>query len=158
MRRLRQLLGLCLLPLLAACSSEPAETPEQRIRAFIEQGEAAAEARDLDFFAGMISHDYSDDHMRSRRDMVRIATGYFLRNKSIHLLLRVEEVQLLADDQAKAVLHAGIAGSPVDGFQQLFATRASVYRMELTFRMADEIKLLHAQWRRVDAKEVLPEL
>ena len=154
---MRRLLWLCLLPFLAACS-EPVETPEQRIRALIDRGEEAAEARDLDFFAELISRDYSDADGRTRRELLRMMTGYFIRNQSIHLLLRIEEVQLLEGEQARAVLYAGMAGSPVDGFQQLSTLRASVYRMEFTFKLDDDIRLLHARWRRVNPKEVLPQL
>jgi hypothetical protein len=49
-----------------------------------------------------------------------------------------------------------MAGSPMDGFEQLLALRAAVYRMELTFKLDAEIRLLHADWHRVDPEEVLP--
>jgi len=106
----------------------------------------------------VIAPDYSDAHGRTRRDLQRMVIGHFLRNRSIHLLLRVEEVQPLEGNQARAVLLAGIAGSPVDGFQQLLALRASLYRMELTFQLGDDIQLVHADWRRVNPEEVLPKL
>jgi hypothetical protein len=83
-------------------------------------------------------------------------TGYFLRNRAIHLLVRIEEIQLLEGERAQAVLYAGMAGSPMDGFEQLLALRAAVYRMELTFKLDAEIRLLHADWHRVDPEEVLP--
>ena len=150
-------LSLLLLPFLLACS-EPRETPEQRIRVLIAQGEEAAEARDLDFFAALISPGYSDADGRTRREILRMMTGYFMRNRSIHLLLRIEEVTLLEGARARTVLHVGMAGSPVDGFQQLLALRASIYRMELTFKMDDDIRLLHAQWRRINPEEVLQKL
>ena len=146
-----------LLPLLAACSRAP-ESPEQRIRELIGQGEAAAEARDRVFFAEVISPDYSDREGRTRRDLRRMVTGYFLRNRAIHLLLRIDEIQLLEGEKARAVLYTGMAGSPVDGFEQLLALRAAVYRMELTFRLGGDIRLIHAEWRRVNPEEVLPSL
>ena len=101
-----------LLPLLAACSQAP-ESPEQHIRELIGQGEAAAEARDRDFFAEVISPDYSDADGRTRRDLLRMVTGYFLRNRAIHLLVRIEEIQLLEGERAQAVLYAGMAGSQI---------------------------------------------
>ena len=146
-----------LLPLLAACSQAP-ESPEQHIRELIGQGEAAAEARDRDFFAEVISPDYSDADGRTRRDLLRMVTGYFLRNRAIHLLVRIEEIQLFEGERAQAVLYAGMAGSPVEGFEQLLALRAAVYRMELTFKLDADIRLLHADWRRVDPEEVFPDL
>ncbi len=155
MRRLTWL--WLLLPLLVACS-QPPETPEQRIRELIGQGEEAAEARDRGFFAEVVSPDYSDADGRTRRDLLRMLTGYFLRNRAIHLLLRIEAIQPLEGEKARAVLYAGIVGSPVDGFEQLLALRAAVYRMELTFELDAEMRLLHADWRRADPAEVFPDL
>ncbi len=143
------------LLLLVACSRVP-ESPEQSIRELIGQGETAAEERDRDFFAEVVSPDYSDVDGRNRRDLLRMVTGYFLRNRSIHLLLQIEEIQLLEGEKAQAVLYVGMAGSPAAGFEQLFALRAAVYRMELTFQLDAEIRLLQASWRRADPEEVLP--
>lgn len=144
-----------LLPLLLACSRTP-ESPEQRIRELIVAGGAAAEARESGFFAEVISTDYSDRDGRSRRDLLRMVTGWLLRNRSIHLLLRIEEIRLLEGEKARAVLDAGMLGSPVEGLEQLLALHGAVYRMELTFRLGDDIRLIHAQWRRIDPEELLP--
>jgi hypothetical protein len=146
-----------LLPLLVACSNPPG-SPEQRIKELIHQGELAAEARKRDFFEEVISSEYTDAAGRSRRDILRMLTGHFLRNRSIHLLVRIDDIQVQDDEGARAVLYAGMAGSPVNGFEQLFALRASVYRIELRFVLGDEIQVVGADWRRVSPDEAIPKL
>ena len=148
---------LLLLPLLAACSGPP-ESPEQRIRELIRQGEEAAEARKRDFFDEAVSAAYKDAAGRTRRDILRMLTGHFLRNRSIHLLVRIDDVQLQDQERAQAVIYAGMAASPVEGFQQLLALRASVYRIELSLVLDDPIQVVGAVWRQVQPEEIVPGL
>jgi len=156
LRRVRWSRVLVLLfPLLVACS-DPPDSPEQRISELIRRGEQAAEARERDFFDDVISGQYSDAEGRSRRDILRLLTGYFLRNRSVYLLVRIDEIRIQGDQRGQAVLYAGMAGSPVEGFEQLFALRASVYRIGLDFTLGDEIKVVAAGWRRVSPEEAIP--
>ncbi len=144
-----------LLLSLAACS-DPESSPDQRIRELIAQGEVAAEARSRGFFDETVSSDYQDGAGRGRRELLRLLTGYFLRNQSIHLLVRTHKVDVEDPEHATAVVYAGMAGSPVEGFEQLMTLRAAVYRMELRFSLDDEPRLVAAQWRRLQPGELIP--
>lgn len=146
---------LLVLPLVVACS-DPPESPEQRIIELVRQGEQAAEERKRDFFEEVISGQYSDAAGRSRRDILRMLTGHFLRNRSVYLLVRIDDVQVQDDERAQAVLYAGMAGSPVEGFEQLLALRASVYRIELRFVLGNDIKVVGADWLRVSPEDAIP--
>ncbi len=146
---------LLLLFFLAACA-DPEPSMEQRIRELIGQGEQAAEARSRGFFADTVADDYQDEAGRSRRDLLRLLTGYFLRNQTIHLLVRTHEIRIEGPKHATAVVYAGMAGSPMEGFDQLMTLRAAVYRLELRFVQGDEPRLVEAKWRRLQPGELIP--
>ena len=147
MLKLQRLFLLVILVLTAACGG-PEDSPEERIRAFIEEGEAAAEVRSLDFFKDSLAENYSDDHGLTRKEMLRMLAGYFFRNQSIHLVTRVGEIRLLTDTHAEAVVYVGMAGSPEVGFDQLTQLRADLYRVELDLVLGDAIQVTGASWRR----------
>ena len=86
---------------------------------------------------------------------MRLIAGHFLRNRSIHVVLRVGEVRLEGDDRAQAVVYAGTAGSPVEGFEQLLALSTDLTRLELGFEVGGEVRLIAASWRRATPEEAL---
>ena len=105
-----------LLTVLSACSSDP-DNPEQQIREMISAGEEAVEARSIMTVLDFIADDYQDKSGRQKKDIQRIVAGYILRNKSIHLLTRVRQVELSEDKaQADVILYVGMAGVPVNLF------------------------------------------
>jgi len=93
---------------LAACSDT--SSPEQQVRAVIEQMEQAAESRDVGDLKAHLSEDYRDANGMGAEDAVRYARGYFLANQSIHLLTRIEELTFPAPDEARAQVLVGMLG------------------------------------------------
>jgi hypothetical protein len=145
-----------LLLLLSGCGGQEL-SPEDRVRELLVGGESAAEQRSIGFFADHVAEDYQGRDGNGKRELLRLLRGYFLAHQSIHLLVKTQSVN--SDGQRiHALLYAGMAGSPVQGFEQLLAMRAGLYRFELEFTRDDEPKLLSAQWRRADIDEVLPQL
>jgi hypothetical protein len=142
--------------LLAACGGGD-EPLEVRVQSLIDKGREAAEARDIAFFREMIDPAYSDDQGNDRADLLRLLTGYFYRNRSIYLVTRTEEVSLEDNDRVRAVVYVGMAGSPVQGFEQLLTLRADLYRLDLVFRLDKDLRLVHAQWQRVNPEELFTE-
>jgi len=126
-----------LLAVLSACSSDP-DNPEQQIREMISAGEKAVEARSIMTVLDYIANDYQDKHGRQKKDIQRLVAGYILRNKSIHLLTRVQHVALNADEtQADVIIYVGMAGVPVTSADQ----RADLYRFDLS------VILKEGEWR-----------
>ena len=151
-----RVLFLSLLLLAAGCSG-PEPSPEERVRELISLGEKAAEDRSIHFFVDGIADAFEGRDGSGKRELVRLLRGYFLRHQAIHLLVKIQSV-VSEGGRIQAVLYAGMAGSPVQGFEQLLAMRAGLYRFELVFTGGDKPKLLNAHWRRADVQEVLPEL
>jgi len=151
MKRLLSLLAV--LGLLSGCGGSQ-DTPEDRVRDLIARGEQAAEARSLDYFKDTLSDDYTDAKGNTRKELLRLLTGYYLRNQSIHLWIRVTDVRVLDAGLAEATFYASMAGSPGDGLEQLLSLRADIYRFDLMIDLNNE-QILSAEWRRARGEELV---
>jgi hypothetical protein len=138
--------------LLLACGGD--EPLEVRVQSLIDKGREAAEEHDMAFFRGMIDPAYSDVQGNDRAGLLRLLTGYFYRNRAIYLVTRTEEVVQEENNRVRAVVYVGMAGSPVEGFEQLLSLRADLYRLELVFSQAKDLRLVHAQWQRANPEEL----
>lgn len=96
------------LALLAACSDSG--SPEQQVRAVIEQMEQAAENRDIGELASHLSEEYRDANGMGADEAARYARGYFIANQSVHLLTRVEDLTFPTDGEARAQVLVGMLG------------------------------------------------
>jgi hypothetical protein len=96
------------LAALAGCGD--ADSPEQQVRAVIDQMEAAAEQRDIGDLAEHLSENYRDSNGMGPEEAARYLRGYFIANQSIHLLTRVEQLEFPIDGEARAQVLVGMAG------------------------------------------------
>lgn len=143
------------LLLLSACAG-PADAPEQQIARLVENGEAAAEARSVDRLKELMAPDYADESGRHRRDVLRLAQVYFLGHRSIHLLTRVQDIQIQGPDTATAIVLAGMTGTPVDDMDALLNQRADLVRFDLRLaRDGDDWQVIGATWRRAVVEDFL---
>ena len=132
-----RVLIITLLAVLSACTGDP-ENPEEQIREMISAGEEAVETRSIITALDYIANDYQDKRGRQKKDIQRLVAGYILRNKSIHLLTRVQDIALSEDKtQADIILYVGMAGVPVTSVDQLMQVRADLYRFDLTVNLED---------------------
>ncbi len=147
---------LILLGLIAcACSSEP-DSPEAQIRALIETAETAAEERKPSTLDNLVARDYTDNQGHDQRSIKALIRFYLLRNQSIHLLIRIQEIQIPEPDQALAVVFVAMAGSPISAAEQLLPLRADLHRFELELRRSDdEWQIIWAHWERAGVGDFL---
>lgn len=87
-----------------------AQSPESQVRAVIETGEAAAEARDLPALMDLVSPDYQDDSGRDSRELRNYVHGYLIANQSIRLLTRIDSIEFPYRDMARVDLTVGSLG------------------------------------------------
>jgi hypothetical protein len=140
--------------LLFACSEK--ESPEEQVRQFLSLVIQATEAGDVLAMRGLIADDYADDGGRDKRGLLALATGYFLRNKNIHLFTQIDEIQFPTVGKAQVKVFVAMTGSPVTSAEGLFNLRADLYRFDLTLMREDGGWLLKkAAWKRVAIDEVL---
>lgn len=134
---------------LAACSER--DTPEQRLRALVDNAEQAVENKEGARLRSYISQHYSDAEGRDRRTIDGILRLYVLRHEAIHLYTRIASIHFPQPGQAEAVLYVAMAGRPIASAAELAAFRANFYRFDVAFADEDgEWRLVRAAWRRAE--------
>jgi hypothetical protein len=142
------------LALLGGCAED--DDPEQRVRAFIDQVAASAEARAWSDFNAYLAVDYSDNRGLTRREALGVVTRYLLAHRSIHVFQRVRQIEVRDPRHARALVLAALAGSPVAGPDDLARLDADLYRFEI--ELADEgdgFRVTSATWQPVGLEALL---
>ena len=127
---------------LAACGGA-GEGPEAAVRAWVAQGEHAAENKDRSTLIEMVSPAYADSRGNNRDDIETMLRFYFLRQQDVALITRIDELRIFGDSAAEITLHAGMAGTN----DNALGFSADAYRIEMELvREGDEWLLTHARW------------
>lgn len=95
LRKLMIFAGLAVF--LSACGEPP--PVEAQIRAWVAAAEKSAEARDLGELKDLVADDYADANGHARQDVINLMRLYLLRNKSINMLTRIRDIEVLAEDR-----------------------------------------------------------
>ena len=137
---------LIAVALLVLACSDNAISPEDEIRQFIEAGVEAGENRSVDDLSELIHPDYSDQSGYNRKQLGKLLRVYFFRHKTIHLFTRIDEIELLTDNEANVRLHVAMAGTVISDVNALSSLSARIYRFELQLFKQQEWLLRHASW------------
>ena len=138
-----RLITVCLMyTLLAACSGPP-EGPEARIRQWIADAEAAAEALDRRELLSMVSVNYADGRGNNRDAVDNILRFYFLRQKSVELVMNIDELTVIDDTAAEVLVTAAGVGTTTRALG--FNADAYQFSLELA-KDDDEWMLIGARW------------
>ncbi|MDH3772299.1 MAG: hypothetical protein OET79_15095 [Nitrospirota bacterium] len=129
--------------LLASACGGPEEGPEEAIRAWVEAGHKAAEAKDRSTMLDMISPAYADSRGNSREDIGNMMRFYFLRQDKVVLITHLDELEVFDDSAAELVLQVGMAGSNDNALG--FSADAYRFEMELV-RDGGDWLLIAARW------------
>lgn len=130
--------------------------PEAQLRALIERSETAAEKKETTVLRQSISEKYSDSQGQDKKALEALLRYYFLRNESIHLLTRIQQISFPEPELAQAIVMVAMAGQPIRDAGELERLRADLHRFELSFaRENGEWKLTRADWRRAEFADFL---
>ena len=152
--------------LLSACSSEP-KSAEDQIRNVIAAAKTSAEDKELGELKDLITDDYQDSHGNDKKAISRLLTLYFLRNKSIYLLTRVNSINLApaesasqANQQANVSILVAMAGTPFPEnllSEDLGGFRADFIHFDIVMINTGgaDWQVRQADWRRADIKDFL---
>ncbi len=142
---LSSLVAVCL----AACGREPETLPEAEIRAFVAGAEAAAEERNMSALRALIAKDYADAQGYDRKTIENMMRLHVLRNRSLHVLTRIDSIQFLEPERALVVVMAALAGQSVTRIDELVNLDADLFRFELELaRNNGDWQVRHAGWKR----------
>ena len=140
---------------IASCSSEK-DSPEAQVRALITQAESAAEKKDFGAMRRLVSEKYSDSQGQDKKAIEAILRYYFLRNETIHLFTRIQQLSFAQPDAAQATVMVAMAGQPISAVEELERVRADLHRFEITWmRENGEWRVTRAEWRRAEFADFL---
>ncbi len=138
---------MALVLALASCGGA-SDTPEERVRAVIAALESAAQARDVGAMKTHLSESYKDAQGHDRRTVLGIATGHFMRNKSVYVFSRVRTVEVPEPGFARAEAVVALAGTPIPDLSALPEVRADLYRFDVRLREeSGEWRVTSAAWQ-----------
>jgi hypothetical protein len=120
-------------------------TPEDQVRRVLAALESAAQARDVGALKNQLSESYKDAQGNDRRAVLGMATGHFMRNKSVYVLTRIVAVEIAEPGFASAEALVALAGTPIRDAGALPEVHADLYRFDL--RLRDE----RGTWRVISA-------
>lgn len=123
------------LAALVACGDK--NSPEQQVRAVIEQMEQAAENRDVGDLKAHLSEEYRDTHGMGAEAAMRYVRGYFIANQSIHLLTRIEDLTFPTDGEARAQVLVGMLGRDAAASDE-WDLAAEVHTFKIALRREDD--------------------
>ena len=138
-----------------ACSPGK-DNPEAQVRALIAQAESAAEKKESGALRRLVSEKYSDSQGQDKKAVEAILRYYFLRNATIHLFTRVQQISFPQPDSAQATVMVAMAGQPISSAEEIERMRADLHRFEITLaRENAEWKVIRAEWRRAEFTDFL---
>lgn len=146
---------LLLITLLTAGCSDHPLSPEEQLRSILSEAETYLEARDLSSAMAFVDPAYKDKSGRDFRALKAMLLGYFMRHKSIHIISKIDYVDLQVEHEANVVVFAGLAGSPQEAEMALAHWRGDLLRFQLLFKRSDDDdwRLQMAEWRRATPQD-----
>ena len=128
-----------------ACGGSPGD-PESELRAWVSEAEEAAENKDRGALLDKIATNYADARGHDRDELNDMFRFYMLRQQSIALLTKIDEIELLDGTAADMSLTVAMAGTGAGSF----GLNADAYRIELELEKdGDDWLLIGARWGEV---------
>lgn len=141
--RFASLCGPLLAALVCVACSDDETRPEDRLRAWVDAIDTAAEAKDRSAIIDRISPAYGDARGNNRDDINNLLRVYFLRSNRVEFIPDIEEIDIIGGTAAELTLRVAMAGTT----QGMFGIRADAYRFELELEERDgEWLLISARW------------
>ena len=138
--------SILLVSALAVASCGGDTSPEEQVRAVVAEAEAAAEARDASALLGLIADDYRDGRGNGAEEIRRYVRGYLIAHQSVHLLVRIEEVELQATDVAHLRATVAMVGREAER-TAAWDLAADVQEFDVTLAREDgEWRVTRADW------------
>lgn len=129
----------------AGCG-QPELGPEQQLRDWVASGEVAVEQKDRSTLLAMVSESYADNRQYDRAALGDMLRAYFFRQKSIELLISIDEIRMFGETAAEIELKIGFAGTNDNALG--FSANAYRFRLEVEVD-EEEWQLTSARWARM---------
>ena len=100
---------------LACAACGPSGTPEDEIRALVDEVETLAEARDAGELRALIADDYQDANGRDASEIRSFLHAWLVAHPSVNLLTRIDSIELEGTEQARVQVTVGMLGREAKG-------------------------------------------
>ncbi len=117
---------------------------EQEIRDWLAAAESEAEARDRRALLDRVADGYNDGRGNDRKAIDGLLRYYFLRQRNVVLVTRIEEIELFGESAARVTLSAAMGGSVSGGI----SADAQRFVLDMERRSSDWL-LMNAKWGRL---------
>lgn len=142
------------LPGLIACGDP--SPPEQRVRDFINEIEQLAEDRQFTELVGYIDSDYVDTRGNDKLKVVGLLRAFYLRNQSVHLFVRVDEIRIPEPGHAAATVYVAMSRRPLLESEAVQLPATSMHKVDLELVAdGDSYRILQTEWTRASGNDVL---
>ena len=137
-----------------ACSGEEI-SPEQQIAQLNSDAKLAVEAKDVSTLKDMVADDFKSGQY-DKNSIVRLVSLYLLGHKNLHLFSLTRSLQIIDQDNAKALILVALTGQPIEDADQLLDLHAEMLRFDVSYaRNKDEWKVIGVEWKRATADDFL---
>ena len=102
--------SVLLLAALACAACGPAGSPEDEVRALVDEAEAFAETRDAGELRALVADDYADASGRDAADVRNLLHAWLVAHPSVNLLTRIDSIELEGTEQARVQVTVGMLG------------------------------------------------
>jgi hypothetical protein len=138
-----RLIAIIMVAALSASCGGPTGTADEALRGWVDAAETAAEDLDRRTLVSMISENYADARGNDRDGLDRLLRLYFLQQKTVALVMTIDE--LTVSDESAAEIMLTVAGIGTTG--RAFGVNADAYQFSLELEnVNDEWKLIGASW------------
>ncbi|MGQ0383218.1 MAG: hypothetical protein ACT4UP_00825 [Gammaproteobacteria bacterium] len=109
--------------------------------------EKSAEARDAASLKDLVADDYADESGRSAPDLRAYLHGWLLAHQSVHLVTRVDSIELEGSELARLSVTIGMLGRETDA-ESAWDLAGDVYRLDLMLAQdGGDWRVIRAGWR-----------
>ena len=134
-----------LLTALACAACGPSGTPEDELRALVDEAEALAESRDAGALRQLVADDYRDASGRDAPEVRNLLHAWLVAHPSVNLLTRIDSLELEGTELARLQVTVGMLGREATQDSD-WDLAADVERLDL--RLARE----GGKWRVISAR------
>jgi hypothetical protein len=153
--RCGRLAATALLFLFVAGCADPTP-PEERVRNFIDEVETLAEEREYTELLDRIAGDYLDSRGNDKLNVAAILRGFYLRNKQVHLLIRIGDISFPAPEHASVTVYVGMARRPLTEEEEAGMPITNLHRVDIALvEDGDSYEVIQTEWQTAGALDFI---
>ncbi len=141
------IVALCLL----SCSAD--QSPEEEIVEFINDVQKQVEKKSISGLRKLISDGYSDNSGFAKSEILRIASGYFLRKKSISTVYTTTDVFIQGEGNiAELTVYAAVSDTQLEK-DDVRLLQAEFHQFDIRVEKSTDWQLKSLKWQRSNSDD-----